>query len=73
MLPCLFCVAGHRLINHPHLCCLTLMQLPRFPWEHLIDPGISKRDCDGTLAGSRATSFDPQTNMQIMSGDESGP
>lgn len=73
VLLCLFCVTGHRLINHPYLCCLTLVQLPHFPYESLIDLRISKRDCDSTSTRSKAMSFDAQTQMQNMQGVELGP
>lgn len=45
---CLLCVAGHRLINHPHLWCLTLVQLPHVPvgapnWSECIKKRLWRR------------------------------
>lgn len=72
MLLSLFCVAGHQLINHPYVCSLTLVQLPHFPRETLIDLRISKGDCDNTVQRSKAVGFDPETKTQIMGAVELG-
>lgn len=58
----LFVLRGRAPTNQsPHVCSLTLVQLPHFPRETLIDPRISKRDCDNTFQRSKAMGFDPET------------